>query len=64
MLFENPWHKVTGALNPKWPPLTRFLSITLDLEGLEKTALTSTFLRAYMAEPEVSVSPRILILKT
>ena len=33
--FKNPWHKVTGAWNPNWSPLTRFSSTTLDLEGLD-----------------------------
>ena len=27
MLFENPWHKVTGAKNRKWPSLTLFLIV-------------------------------------
>ena len=41
VLFENPWHKVTGAEHLKWPPFSRFSSITLDLVVLDTPFLLS-----------------------
>ena len=35
VLFKNPWHNVVGAWHPKWPPLSRYSLITLDLVGLD-----------------------------
>ena len=52
VLFENLWRKVTGAWYPKYPPLSWYSSITLDLEGLD-----SQFSLSILHEIDISDTP-------